>query len=351
MKRQRPDDDDDEVEPPRGCERWQTAPPRSLSVEDATAGCDGDFWLSCVHDTRCDRRKSGCDLMTFATMTHDVLRMRSYERDIHASVKGKRVLEVGTGALAPLTQMCIAGGAREVLTVERSPWAADAASELLAPHRHCRVVTGDATTLTVADAGGDGAFDVLVHEVYGCVAGAEGVIETCEALRRAGFSWDRVVSRGYDVLVAPCVLPPLDLLPPPLLSLCANPGGEDGLEIDLRAHNWSVHCSPAQMLLAQPQVWQAADLEKGTHSTAATLTFSLPSATAASSGPSADSDADPTAELAVKYAAGRFAGFLFFSRFFFHCDEDTLDTLTQPTHWGSFFVRSPVNTCTGVGTR
>lgn len=296
-------------------------PPRSLSREDATRACDGAFWLSCVQDTRCDRRRSGCDLMTFKSMTHDVLRMRSYERDIHASVEGKRVLEVGTGALAPLTQMCIAAGATEVLTVERSPWAAEAASELLAPHRHCRVVTGNATTLTLADAGGDGVFDVLVHEVYGCVAGAEGVLETCAALRRAGFSWDSVVSRGYDVLVAPCVSPPLDLLAPPLLSLCANPRGEDGLEKDLRSHNWSVHCSPLQMLLAQPQTWQAADLEKGTHSTAASLTFSLPSKPAAAPHPqpqpAAPDNSDSTVDPTVEWAAGPFAGFLFFSRLFY----------------------------------
>ena len=32
------------------------------------------------------------------------------------------------------------------------------------------------------------------------------------------------------------------------------------------------------------------------------------------------------------------AGLLFSSRFLFHCEGDTLDTLTQPTHWGTFFV-------------
>ena len=137
--------------------------PRELTLEEATAACDSEFWLSCVHDTRCDRRKSGCDLMTFSAMVHDKLRMRSYERDIWGTVCGKRVLEVGTGALAPLTQMCLAAGAAEVVTVERSTWAAEAAAELLAPHRNCRVVAADATSLTLSDVGGDGCFDVLVH--------------------------------------------------------------------------------------------------------------------------------------------------------------------------------------------
>lgn len=36
------------------------------------------------------------------------------ENDIFANVAGKRVLEIGTGALAPLTLMCLRAGAREV---------------------------------------------------------------------------------------------------------------------------------------------------------------------------------------------------------------------------------------------
>lgn len=223
MKRKQPDDVVDTAAVQRQQEPAAARAPRELSVDEATAACDPEFWLSCVHDTRCDRRKSGCDLMTFSAMVHDKLRMRSYERDIWATVRGKRVLEVGTGALAPLTQMCLAAGATEVVTVERSPWAAEAAAELLVPHRNCRVITGDATALTVADTGGEGRFDVLVHgklsrslgftrtcathttrhythqgfhcrceftgctvwaEVYGCVAGAEGVLESCAALRR-----------------------------------------------------------------------------------------------------------------------------------------------------------------------
>eukprot|EP01046_Picozoa_sp_COSAG06_P059947 COSAG06_NODE_12576_length_1361_cov_1.638669_1_plen_207_part_01 len=150
---------------PRATSAGAGAPPaaRVLTLEQATAACDHEFWLSCVHDTRCDRRKSGCDLMTFSAMVHDSLRMRSYARDIWATVRGKRVLEVGTGALAPLTKMCLAAGAAEVVAVERTAWAAEAAAELLAPHRNCRVVAADATTLTCSDVGGNGCFDVLVH--------------------------------------------------------------------------------------------------------------------------------------------------------------------------------------------
>ena len=77
------------------------------------------------------------------------------------------------------------------MTVERSSWAADAARELLAPWKNCTVLGPvDATQLTPADlksddagAGldefataaavaavtGDGRFDCLVHELYGCV--------------------------------------------------------------------------------------------------------------------------------------------------------------------------------------
>jgi protein-L-isoaspartate O-methyltransferase len=176
MKRKQPDDVVDTAAVQRQQEPAAARAPRELSVDEATAACDPEFWLSCVHDTRCDRRKSGCDLMTFSAMVHDKLRMRSYERDIWATVRGKRVLEVGTGALAPLTQMCLAAGATEVVTVERSPWAAEAAAELLVPHRNCRVITGDATALTVADTGGEGRFDVLVH---GKLSRSLGFTRTC----------------------------------------------------------------------------------------------------------------------------------------------------------------------------
>eukprot|EP01043_Picozoa_sp_COSAG02_P036953 COSAG02_NODE_2743_length_8115_cov_5.631487_4_plen_382_part_00 len=296
--------------------------------------------------------------MTFSAMVHDKLRMRSYERDIWATVCGKRVLEVGTGALAPLTQMCLAAGAAEVVTVERSTWAAEAAAELLAPHRNCRVIAAEATSLTLSDVGGDGCFDVLVHgqsrrravdlssndqldaklldwadypdmcaEIYGCVAGAEGVLETCAALRKSGFSWMQVVSRGFEVMVAPCRRPPLQHLAPPLQSLCANPNGESGLEDDLRTHNWSIHNCPdtsRNMLLAQPKVWQRSNLEQGTHCTTETLRFTVPMKTI---------NPDQASGTALSCD-----GLLFSSRFFFHCAEDTLDTLIQPTHWGTFFV-------------
>jgi hypothetical protein len=171
--------------------------------------------------------------------------------------------QVGTGALAPLTLMCLRGGAREVVTIERcasaraptptwthrlprrpvafpasghrrcplrfdrrlsvhmraglernllasdgalgrTAWAAEAARELLATHhrpsaasrQQCTVLGPCAAeALSPADVpGGNGHFDVLVHEIFGCVAGAEGVVEVVSALRRHGFSFDRVVS-------------------------------------------------------------------------------------------------------------------------------------------------------------
>lgn len=95
-----------------------------------------------------------------------------------------------------------------------------------------------------------------------------------------------------QVMVAPCTQPPTEELAPPLLPLCANPSGEWGVEDDLRRHNWSVHNNPAgscggsaeaaaavghnhSMLLAAPQVWQCADLEKNTNYTAPSLTFTV----------------------------------------------------------------------------
>eukprot|EP01047_Picozoa_sp_COSAG01_P071548 COSAG01_NODE_11139_length_1998_cov_1.546077_1_plen_229_part_00 len=106
------------------------------------------------------------------------------------------------------------------------------------------------------------------------------------------------------------------------LGLCGNPGGPDGLAAELRTHNWGVHSPPASMRLAQPQCWQHVDLERS---------------------PSA---AEAGAQMAVPHlrfelsreAAAECEGFMFSSRFFFHDDHDVLDTLRDPTHWGTLFV-------------
>eukprot|EP01043_Picozoa_sp_COSAG02_P036128 COSAG02_NODE_2629_length_8393_cov_3321.102725_2_plen_154_part_00 len=71
-------------------------------------------------------------------------------------------------------------------------------------------------------------------------------------------------------------------------------------------------------MLAKPQVWQHADLEEGKHFTPGMLRFTIP-------------QKEP-------YEVRMPDGLLFRSRFFFHSPEDTLDTLAQPTHWGTFFV-------------
>lgn len=167
-----------------------------------------------------------------------------------------------------------------------------------------------------------GPADILhCVEIYGCVAGAEDVLETFAALRRSGFSWMQTISRGFEVAIAPCKRPPLEKLATPMWSLCANPNGEPGLEDDLGQYNWSVHNCPdvkKNMLLSTPKVWQCGNLQEGTHSTASTLTFTVPAA--------------------IDGTGFKCDGLLFSSRFFFHCAEDTLDTLNAPTHWGTFFV-------------
>lgn len=137
------------------------------------------------------------------------------------------------------------------------------------------------------------------------------------------------------MLVAPCCWPSLDAVPPQLLSLCGNPGGEPELEVALRRHNWLVHGTwhGASLRIAQPvaglelgppQVWQRADLESGTTATDGPkplLRWELGSVR----GP-------------VSKKGRELAGFLFSSRFLFRDSADTLDARRQPTHWGTLFV-------------
>jgi hypothetical protein len=323
--------------------------PAAAATVSAAAGSSVDpesareLRLQCVRQRRSVRRSAaaGCDIEAYREMASDKLRMRSYRNAIVGAVRGQRVLELGPGPLCPLTLMCLQAGAKEVVTVESCGWAATAARELLESHTCATVIEGDAATLRPDDlptAGGSVAkahFDVMIQELYGTVAGAEDVVEILAALRSNGFTFGRVISRGFEVLAAPCSRPSLAAVPPPLLPLCGNPGGEPELAATLRTHNWLVHgtwhgahlriAQPAAALeLAPPQVWQRVDLETSM-------------AAGASDAPT--SRGWPRRVLQWKLRGDQeVAGFLFSSRFFFKDSADTLDARRQPTHWGSLFV-------------
>ena len=188
-----------------------------------------------------------------------------------------------------------------------------------------RIVRALSTDLAVDDVDGDPHFDVLVLEVYDTIACREHVVETVTDLRRRGFSFDAVVSRGFETWVGPTAAPPArSMTRAERLLFGWGAGSVSRVAEQLRNQRSTLHGDHdliADLRLASAKAWQTADFEtteavhpEAVHTEAA-LTFDL---------------ADPN----------RYGGFVLHNRFLFH--NGVLDTSATSTHWGVYFVPLPL---------
>lgn len=286
---------------------------------------------ACYNETADEKRRStsaerrtGFDWLLFQLMLRDKARIGAYSRDIFAAVSGKRVLEIGPGPTAVLSRLCLDAGAASVISVEGDPWVAGQAERCLLGERRYvgrwRIVPALSTELVAADVDGDPHFDVLLLEVYDTIACREHVVETVVDLRRRGFSFDAVISRGFETWVGPSAAPPATpLTRAERLLLGWGAGSGARVERRLRSQRSTLHGDPnliENLRLAPAKVWQTADFEttEPAHTEAA-LAFDL---------------ADPD----------RYGGFLLHNRFLFH--NGVLDTSATSTHWGVYFVPLPL---------
>jgi hypothetical protein len=269
-------------------------------------------------------RRTGFDWLLFQVMLSDQVRIESYRRDITAAVPGTRVLEVGPGPTAVLSRLCLDAGAASVMAVEGEPWVAERAERRLLRERryagHWRVIPKLSTDLTVKDVDGDPHFDVLVLEAYDTIASHEHVVETVTDLRRRGFSFDAVISRGFETWVGPASAPPAKpLTRAERVLLGWGAGSVDHVQRQFRQRRSTLHGDMGLiegLRLAPPKLWQTADFEttEPAH-TESVLSFDL---------------SDP----------GRYNGFLFHNRFLFR--KGVLDTSATSTHWGLYFAPLPL---------
>ncbi len=265
-------------------------------------------------------RRTGFDWMTFQLLLSDRTRVQEYARDITATVAGRRVLEIGPGPAVVLTRLCLEAGATSVVSVEGDEWVADEARRVLAQVRRYRgrwqIVSKMSTELTAEDVGGDMAFAVLVCEAYGSIACAENVVETVADLRHRGFTFDSVISRGFETWVAPAAAPPVGHMTwLERFALGWGAGSAAQAQERLRSRCSLLYGDYAlidSLRLAPAQLWQAANFETGgAASTYTPLAFTL---------------REP----------GAYAGLLFHNRILFH--DSVLDTGGTPTSWGVMFV-------------
>lgn len=145
------------------------------------------------------------DELLYYAMTHDERRNRAYRAAINRAVKGKIVLDIGTGADAVLARLCIEGGAEKVYAVEVEANAYRRARELVArlglPDR-ITVIHGDSTQIRLPE-----RVDVCVSEILGTIGSSEGVVPILNDARRFIKDDGTIIPRRCITRIAPVSLP------------------------------------------------------------------------------------------------------------------------------------------------
>ena len=111
---------------------------------------------------------------TYETMRADRERTESYANAIRLAAPGRVCLDIGTGSLALLAVIAARAGAKHVYAIEANAEAASQARALVADEGLADVITiveGYSTDVVLPD-----KVDLLLHEILGEVAGAEGVV-------------------------------------------------------------------------------------------------------------------------------------------------------------------------------
>ncbi|MEJ7675715.1 MAG: amino acid adenylation domain-containing protein [Chitinophagaceae bacterium] len=112
------------------------------------------------------------DEVLYFAMTHDKKRVLKYKNAINQFVKGKSVVEIGTGKDAILARLCVEAGARIVYAIEMGKEAFDQANVLikeLGYEEKIVLIQGDALVVNLPE-----AVDICVSEIIGTIGGSEG---------------------------------------------------------------------------------------------------------------------------------------------------------------------------------
>ena len=165
---------------------------------------------------------------TYATMRDDEMRTRAYLSAIERHAPGKLCLDIGTGALALLAIIAARAGAEHVFAIEANAEAAAAARQTVAAEgleARITIIEGYSTDVTLPR-----RVDLLLHEIIGEIASAEGVVaavlDAGERHLRSGAPPPVSIPARARTLLAPCEFPGseyFDALPYPML---AAPGAQ-----------------------------------------------------------------------------------------------------------------------------
>nr|WP_295869891.1 non-ribosomal peptide synthetase [uncultured Chitinophaga sp.] len=145
------------------------------------------------------------DEMLYHAMTNDIRRNEWYEKEIRRHVKGKVVVEIGTGPNAILSRLCIAAGAEKVYAIEILEETYNKAKQFLKDaglDGKIHLIHGDATLVSLPEKA-----DVCLSELVGPIGGCEGAAVVLNNARRF-LKEDGVMIPGRNLtLIAPVSLP------------------------------------------------------------------------------------------------------------------------------------------------
>jgi acyl-CoA synthetase (AMP-forming)/AMP-acid ligase II/acyl carrier protein len=122
------------------------------------------------------------DELIYQGLTSDERRHASYRVALERLVRGKVVVDVGTGAYAVLARMCVEAGARKVYAIEILEHAYQGAQRAIAEagmEDRITLVHGDAMRVELPELA-----DVCVSEIVEAIAGAEGAAPILNGARR-----------------------------------------------------------------------------------------------------------------------------------------------------------------------
>ena len=274
-----------------------------------------------------EKRATGFDWTLYQVMVSDQARVGAYRKDIEARVAGRTVLEVGPGPHAALTIIAAEAGAASIVSIEANGWAAEEARRRVRRFGdRVRIVTGHTDQLSDQGIEGSRHFDVLLIECYHAIASQERVVETISSLRRRGWSFDEVISKGFTTFVAPAAGPTSARMTRLERVAMGWPSGRGAADAAMAGRWSSLHGDMAEVAsrrLGPAKAWQWCDFEgNGRLSTVEALPFSIDHVEC-------------------------FAGLQFFNHFHFH--HGHLDTGETPTDWGVYFV--PIGLDVSLGGR
>jgi len=122
------------------------------------------------------------DELLYHIMTADRVRTRAYRSAIGRAVRGKTVVDIGTGADLTLARMCLEAGAKRVFAVEMLDSAYEQASRLAGQldfQDRLVLIHGDSQKIELPE-----KVDVCVSELIGTIGSSEGVVEVLNDAQR-----------------------------------------------------------------------------------------------------------------------------------------------------------------------